>query len=338
MLVAVALVKDTRSNIERFLDLNLKNGADGILLFLDAGAQPLVGPLPHHEHVTVVPLDDWWAPGAEPPLNGRQRIVANLARVACARVDHVDWLFFIDGDEVALIDRAVLGSVPDEVVVARLTPLESISDPGTEESLFKRLLTEEELRRLARAGLVSRPTNARHFRGHLSGKVGVRPRSDARFWIHTAVDAEGDKLPAFGHPALRLLHFESTSFEEFVRKWNSLATSGAPPGMRGRRRKILDAFLELQSLPAEEQRVRHVELYDQHVREDGRALLEADVLERVDLDEVRSLPRAYAADRMADLAAELALLRGVPKRLFLPEAPHEALRDAIERGGSAREP
>lgn len=330
MLLLASLVHDTPAGVRRFLELNLRNGADGVLLVLDAGApDPELDP-GLAAHVLVVRSEDWWPPGAAPPLNGRQRVAANLARVAAAAAG-AEWLFFVDGDEVALLDRDVLAAVPDDVPVVRLPPLEAVSDPRTADPhLFKRLLETDELERLHRAGLVERPRNMHWFRGHTTGKVGVRPAAPVRLTVHGALGTDDQRAPEHRHPALRLLHLESGSPEEFVRKWQALASSGPPPGMRGRRQEVLEAFTRLASadLSDDELRRHHLALYDAHAREDGAALLAAGVLERVDLEATRAEPRATDED-LERLSAAVERLTPLDKRLFYPSTPVATLDAAV---------
>lgn len=249
-------------------------------------------------------------------LNGRQRVAANLVRQACADSGIVDWLFFIDGDEVALPDRSVLASVPASTSVVRLRPLESVAGG---DGLFKRLLSGPELRNLKRRGLVEKANNARYFHGHVSGKVGVRSSAPVYLGVHGAEDSDGHKVEAFEDPRLRHLHHESPTFADFVQKWTALAASGPPPGMRDRRAAVLAAFVALIDEPDPQRRLRVArELYAEHVAEDPVALEAAGVLERID---VSALPvTSIALDREKRAALDGAVARHVerPKSLYLP--------------------
>ena len=330
MIVAAALVLDSVDNLERFIALNLRKGVDHLLVFLDDPDNPLPACASDPGLVTVVPLDpDWWNGVRPDRLNRRQRVVANLARVALSRLGWADWMVFLDGDEVALLDRDVVESIPADLRAFRLFPLEAVSDSRAGDGLFKERLPARELRKLEQAGLVREATNASYFHGHATGKIAVRPAMDVRVHVHMATDDEGEKLPRFEHPGLRHLHFESPTLEEFVRKWTALAESGPDPALLGARGEILEAFHRMPGLdPAERARLAN-ELYDRHVREDAEALERHGVLTRVDLDARTHEPTPLDEKQAAALDAELALLAGVPKRLFLPGVPTEQLLAAL---------
>lgn len=253
-------------------------------------------------------------------LNGRQRVVSNLVRQACSAVPDLDWLFFLDGDEVVMLDPVALSACPIDVDAVRLLPLEAVAGTeGNGRQLFKRLLTKPELRRLRRAGLLDRANNARYFHGHVSGKVGIRPGADLRFGVHAATDPAGDKVEHFTDPRLRHLHYESPTFDEFVRKWTALASSGPPPGMRDRRAVILEAFVEFQHETDEDVlAARQRALYDDFVAEDVAGLLAQGVLESIEVSEPtwQGKPLEFSVRSALEHALRETQLR--PKREFLP--------------------
>lgn len=323
VLVAVTLVRDTLPNVHRFVEGNLRAGIDHLVVVLDGPAADVEAHLEGHPQVTTIVADDrWWGGERVTSLNGRQRVVANLVRAAVAEAGFVDWLFFVDGDEIALVDRQVLADVPADFDAVRLRPLEAVAGGG---DLFKRLLTRPELRRLKRLGLVEKANNARYFHGHVSGKVGVRPAADVRLGVHAAELRDGAKAPAYEHPTLRHLHHESPTLSEFDRKWTALAASGPPPGMRERRAAILQAFIALAAEPDPARREAVVrELYDVHVAEDVAGLEAAGVLERID---VRALPpTSTPLDPRRRTALEAAIhgQEARPRAEFLPLRPGSA--------------
>ncbi len=326
MILAVTLLRDELSNVRRFVAENLRGGVDHLLVFLD-GEQPEVAAwLGDQAQVSVVVCDAaWWGADRLESLNGRQRVAANLALAVCAEVGYVEWLCFVDGDEVAVIDRDVLAAVPPDVAVVRLQPLEAVSQAGGD-VLFKRLLDRRGLRRLKRRGLLERANNARYFRGHVSGKVGVRPGARLWFGVHTAVDEAGDKVPAYEHPALRHLHYESPTLPEFVRKWTALAASGPAPGMRDRRAAVLEAFTALAAEPDPAlRRAEHERLYVEAAAEDVTGLSAAGVLVGLDEVELVQTPRPLAPGQRARLDEALSRAADAPKRSFL----HPRHRDGL---------
>lgn len=335
--VAITLMRDVLPNARRFVEGNLRHGIDHLVVATDGAPEPDVQAfLVAHPHVTLVVADTaWWGDEYADTLNGRQRVAANLVRAACAEIDEIDWLFFLDGDEVALLDRDVLSQVPADNLAVRLWPLESVvQGSGEVGDLFKRLLAKHELRMLRRAGLLERANNARFFHGHVSGKVGIRPRLDVRLGVHAATDDQGNKLETFEDAALRHLHFESPSFDEFVRKWTALASSGPPPGMRDRRAEILQAFLEIQSIDDStviEKRLRR--LYDDFVVDDTDGFEALGVLERIDVSVPTWPATPMPALVLRELEHQIHRHEQLPKRLFLPATRTDefvAARRAVE--------
>jgi hypothetical protein len=318
LIIAVTLLRDALPNVRRFVDANLAAGMDHLVVVLDGASPNVETYLNAQSRVTAIVADlKWWGSERVESLNGRQRVVANLVREACADVGYVDWLFFIDGDEIALPDRAVLAGVPDEFSAVRLWPLESVA--GGEGLLFKRLLTRPELRHLTRLGLIEKANNARYFHGHVSGKVGVRPSAGTYLGVHAAEEEDGAKAPTFEHHALRHLHFESPTFEEFVRKWTALAASGPPPGMRDRRASVLNAFITLESEPDPLVRSQVArELYEGYVVEDVDGLEAAGVLERVDVSTLSEPSTPLTREQCAALEAAINRQSQRPRKEFLP--------------------
>jgi hypothetical protein len=317
-MIAVTLLKDSLPNVRRFVEANLAAGMDHLVVVLDGPAPKIETYLYAQSRVTTIVADDeWWDGERVESLNGRQRVAANLVREACADVRFVDWLFFIDGDEVALPDREVLAAVSDEFSAVRLWPLESVA--GSQGALFKRLLTRPELRHLKQLGLIDKANNARYFHGHVSGKVGVRPSCGAYLGVHAAEEHDGSKVPTFEHPALRHLHFESPTFEEFVRKWTALAASGPPPGMRDRRATVLNAFIALgaERDPLMREQVARG-LYEEYVSEDVIRLDEAGVLERVDLTTLSGTSTPLRRGQRAALEAAIEQQSRRARVNFLP--------------------
>lgn len=335
--VAVTLIRDALPNVRRFVDGNLGHGLNHLVVVTDGPPDTDVHTfLAQHPQVSLVVTDDaWWGDDYIETLNGRQRVAANLVRVACAETSGIDWLFFIDGDEVALLDNDVMQQIPAEALAVRLWPLESAAQSSSDAGhVFKRLLTKNELRSLRRAGLLERANNARFFHGHVSGKVGIRPRLDTRLGVHVAEDDQGNKLEAYEDAALRHLHFESPTFDEFVRKWTALADSGPPPAMRDRRAEVLRTFLEVQNVDdptVADDRLRS--LYDAFVLEDTDALDAFGVLERIDVSVPTWPAIPMPSQVLTELEHQINRHEQLPKRLFLPAthtAEFVAARRAVE--------
>jgi len=187
MLFTASTVKDTLPNVQRFVAGNLAGGVDHLFVFLDAPDPEVRAFLDGHPNVTCVRTDKTWWRGDRPEqLNVRQRINANLTKALLSGVEGADWLFHIDADEIAQIDRAALARVPADTRVVRLAPLEAVSrkhwdgDP----TWFKRLLGKNDLILLQTLGVLDKPSNGAYFHGHLDGKAGIRPSPDLWLTLH----------------------------------------------------------------------------------------------------------------------------------------------------------
>ncbi len=117
-----------------------------------------------------------------------------------------------------------------------LAPLEAVSrkqwdgDP----TWFKRLLEPDDLTLLQdpRRRSTGRPT-APTSTGTSRGSPASGPTTDLWLTLHHVVDADKNEVEPFTDPAaLRVLHYESFSGEDFVRKWTSILAAGPKPNFR----------------------------------------------------------------------------------------------------------
>lgn len=246
MITTVSTVKDEVGRLHRWIDRNLAAGVDRVVVFVDDRDDAQTAALLNdRDGVVAIDADTWWGEDYPARLNARQRINANAALRVVQENDRRGWMFHIDGDEVLDIDTERLLALPDEVDAVRLAPLEALSQwewPDDEVTVFKRLLTPEELNLLHLLGMVERPANDAYFRGHTSGKAGLRVSSDGWFTIHRVVD--GQRAPVVMHSEswLQVLHYESHTFAEFVRKWTNHTTSGHRLVARSERRRLASAM------------------------------------------------------------------------------------------------
>jgi hypothetical protein len=321
LVVTASTVKDTLANVERFVDGNLAGGADHLVLFLDAPDDPVTpdvrGFLDAHPHVTCVVTDDGWWPDKRPgQLNTRQRVNANVVKALLSTVDWAGWVFHVDGDEVVQLDRTVLDAVPASHPAVSLAPLEAVSrkhwdgDP----TWFKRLLEPDDLTLLKTLGVIDRPSNGALFHGHVEGKSGIRPTTDLWLTLHHVVDADKNDVSAYTSPALRVLHYESFSGEDFVRKWTSILAAGPKPSFRPGREPTAVALQTLiaKGLTAEQAQPYLMRIFERTTEDDFDTLRDLGLLEHVD-------PRAGAHVPTAapeSVAALLDAVRTQPKRPF----------------------
>ena len=300
MITTVSTVKDDPARLLRWIDRNTAAGVDRMVVFVDdrddVRTAALLNALPG---VVAVDAATWWGDDFPARLNARQRVNANAALHVVREIDPRGWMFHIDGDEVVHLDKERLLALSDDIEAVRLAPLEALAQwewPDDEVTLFKRLLTPEELNLLHLLGMLQHPDNDAYFRGHTAGKAGLRLTSEAWLEIHRVVD--GSRAPVAAHRAswLQVLHYESHTLEEFVRKWTNHTTSGHRLVARTERRRLASAMTAQgwETWPTE---VAH------QVRRDlfaATALDDRDGLERLGLLVAPVLPDAPAAPATSD--------------------------------------
>lgn len=286
MICTVSTVKDSRANIEAFIARNLAAGADHMFIFLDQGDRDPNAWLQSNEHVTVVRTGPSYWRGRRPAnLNRRQNANANLVNFLLTPFDDVAWLFHIDGDECLDIDNDVLAGIDPALPSVRLLPLEAVSRRvwDTDVDYFKRRLTQDELYLLHSLDVIKAPTNDAYFNGHQVGKAGIRPSLALRLGIHVGRDRQAREVASIVHEALHVLHYESFSEAEFLRKWEVHLNSG-PAGFNPQRDQLataIKAVLNHATLPAERKRAYLAQLYRTHVEDDFETLRELGVLFRL---------------------------------------------------------
>jgi hypothetical protein len=259
---------------------------------------------------------------------------------ALAGFDWADWLFHIDADECLHLDRKrLLGEVPPDRSVVRLAPLEAVSQMrwDGEVSHFKRMLTREQIDDLVGRGLIEapdgdEPANATYFRGHVQGKVGVRPGLDLRMQLHrVVVQGADDVLPAFSASWLEHLHYESHSGEEFVRKWLAHLDAGHVR-FRPRRQRLMDEIAKVVAdagLSAEGRRGELTRIYHEQIEDDLPALLELGLL--VEPRPADHRPEDFPPGQRALLEAVLDRFRTADKRYLNPQVTDLWPVDLVER-------
>lgn len=321
MITTVSTVKDDLPRLERWIDRNLAAGVDRMLVFVDDREDTQTAALlDARPGVVAVDALAWWGDDFSPRLNARQRVNANAALRVLQEVDPRGWLFHIDGDEVLHLDRERLLGLEDDVEAVLLSPLEALSQwewPDDEVTVFKRLLAEEELNLLHLLGRLERPDNNAYFRGHTVGKAGVRVSADAWLDIHRVVDDSRTPVDAHRAPWLQVLHYESHTLEEFIRKWSNHLTSGHRLVARPERRRLASA------MQAEGWQEWPVEVADEVRRElfAATALDDREGLDRLGLLVTPGLPEIPVAAVPDDphldrIAEQLAALAGADKSGF----------------------
>ncbi|WP_435742777.1 glycosyltransferase family 2 protein [Nocardioides sp. SYSU DS0663] len=337
MLLTVSTVKDTLPNLQRFVEGNLKGGVDHLVVFLDAGDPEVRAWLDDHPRVSCVRTDSTWWRGERPAeLNVRQRINANVVKALLSRCGWAEWIFHVDADEILQVDREVLAAVPAETRVVKLAPLEAVSrkhwdgDP----THFKRLLGKPDLTLLQTLGAIDRPANGAYFHGHVDGKSGVRPATDVWLTLHHGVDAAKDELPAYADAErLRVLHYESFSGEDFVRKWTSILAAGPMANFRPAREPTAVALRALldKGLTEEQAAPYLMRIFERTTEDDFETLRDLGLLVEADPRAGTHVPLEPPAGAIDQLRALLERVRDEPKRLFHPGEPAAAVEQVLDR-------
>jgi hypothetical protein len=328
VICTVGTVKDSLANVRVYVERNLAAGADHMFVFLDAPIAKVELWLAAHPHVTAVVCDDaYWTPERPERLNARQVTNANLVQAALAAMPWESWLFHLDADESLQLDRDRLAEVPADFDVVVLDPLEAISQLESRPDIphFKRRLGPRRMAELVAAGVVppteeGEPLNSTYFRGHLLGKIGVRPRLDQWMQLHRVVRCgpEEDEVPTFRADWLAHRHYESVTGEEFIRKWMSHLGAGEIR-LRPRRRALLATISAVMADPALDEAGRRealTRIYTEQVQDRYDDLLAAGVL--VVPEDRQCVPRPFPPGGREQLERVLALLLGADKRYANP--------------------
>lgn len=327
MITTVSTVKDDVARLQRWIGRNMAAGVDRMVVFVDdRGDAQTAALLSEHPGVVAVDAGTWWGDDYPARLNLRQRTNANAALCAVREIDPSGWMFHIDGDEVLHLDKERLQTLADDIEAVQLSPLEALSQwewPNDEVTVFKRLLADEELNLLHLLGRLERPDNNVYFRGHTAGKAGLRVSSHAWLDIHRAVDVSRAPVAAHRAPWLQVLHYESHTLEEFVRKWTNHSTSGHRLVARPGRRRLASA------MRAEGWDEWPAEVADQVRRElfAAIALDDREGLDRLGLLATPVLPhdpaeRAPSDPHLGRIAEELSALATTDKSRFSLGEPH----------------
>ncbi len=347
MLFTVSTVKDSRGNVEQFVTRNLAAGADHMFVFLEGNDDDTYGYL--HEHPFVTPVitdDDYWVGQRPDELTRRQIVNANLVNCLVSPFELVEWLVHLDGDECLDIDRDELLGLGAETRCVRLEVLEAVStENGTRDvKYFKKKLDRPQLEMLTRSGVIEAPDNRAYFSGYVKGKAAVRPGLDLDMGIHRALMKNGAAIEHLEEPKSRVLHYESVSADEFVRKWVSHLSGGATL-LRERRRVVASdvaAVLADETADQVTKSARLLELYRRHVEDPVDLLREHNLLVELGMDRHRHQPIPFP-DALEQARRDLLnrLLRVDKSRLRAqgrPDSAIELMREIRDELGGRQRP
>lgn len=321
LVCVVTTVKDTPENLDRFVERNLAGGADHLFMYVDDADESTYERLSRNPHVTAVRTGAGYWHGRRPrSLNRRQWVNANLTNVLLTAFPEVQWLFHLDGDEELDLDRDALLALPPEVHAARLGTLESVASASADRSprQFKRQLEPGELALLTALGVISRPSNKAYFHGHTAGKSGIRPSLDLRVGVHNVETTERVEVEPLREGWLNVLHHDSWSPEEFMRKWTEHLNPDNTASFRNQKERLRAALGTLASLDIDESRRQELllELYERHVADDVERLDGLGFLVRPEPAWHRHRPRRFTRAASKDLDHLLQQLRHQDKHAF----------------------
>ena len=202
----------------RFAAYHLEQGAHRLYLYLDDGNAEAFAQLKSHPKVRVHTCDaaHWKRLAGTRPARHQVRQSVNATH-AYHRRQEVDWLIHMDVDEFlvpALPLATQLADVPDDVVAARVRPMELL---GGSRDMFKAFIPAGPERQALVQALY--PTFGRHLRGgfvsHVAGKIFVRTcQPEITVQIHDALRGS-DRVPSQDLPATDLAHCHAKSWADW---------------------------------------------------------------------------------------------------------------------------
>jgi hypothetical protein len=331
----VTTLKDSLPNVRKFVSRNLNGGIDHLVVCVDAEAPEVEEFLAAHPDVTCVrAYGEWW--GTRPAnLNRRQGMNAGLLSRVLDGYPWADWLVHIDGDEVARLDHEALRSVEPAWQAVRLAPLEAVARLHADHDpvLFKRLLTKDELALVRALGLVGAAANRSYFRGHVAGKLAVRPSIHLALGIHKVLRADEGMVEPLKDGRHHVLHYESPDGDEFVRKWIALLTSGTVVRQVGPRAPIARALDALLGLGLSEADTAHFlrRIYERYAVDDAETLSRLGLLEHVDADAPTPARGPFPESAKEDMRALFDRVRTEPKEPFRQHGSDADATRAVER-------
>jgi hypothetical protein len=169
--------KASHRDVLNFAAYHLDKGAHRLFIYLDEDAPHTYAALKSHPKIRVTMCDvaHWAKLGGKRPAKHQVRQTRNATHTY-QRTRDVDWLGHIDIDEFIWSDTniaASLGALPDDILCARLRPIEALSGDGT---AFKGFIPNGPDREKIVAQV--HPTYGRYLKGgflsHVAGKLFVR--------------------------------------------------------------------------------------------------------------------------------------------------------------------
>lgn len=338
-IVTVSTIRDSVTNVHRFVERNLSSGIDHMVVFLDEDQPDVRGVLGSNPRVTVVQTAKGYWKGRRPPkVEDRQKANANLANAALTAFPDVRWLVHLDADEALWFDRASL--LASEARAVRFPALEAVARrarPDGDVAEFKRIPSEAELLALNGLGAIHEATNEAYYRGHMAGKSAVRPDLGVRIGVHVPHDPHDNRIPVEVLPECYLLHYESYCLEDFVERWRSFDLKKARrSNHRDSRKRLGIAAYAITNHPTMDDRTKDRylrRLFERKVADDVTTLRRLGLI--IEVPAGGHQPRPLPQDETKALKALLTALRTVDKEAFLAEADAGAPAAALEESLAA---
>ena len=157
--------------------------------------------------------------------------------------------------------------------------------------------------------------------GHTVGKVGIRPQMDIWLRIHRAMTGRDKGVKALDI-GLKVLHNESYSGVEFVRKWTNMIGSGPSINFGPERMRIADGIRSLLDSGLDQETTSRflTEIYVRHMEDPLEELRDLGLLVEVDPQQGTHVPQVASAAQKARFDALLEAMRDQDKLAFVPAA------------------
>jgi hypothetical protein len=257
----VCIVTTLRAPVDmtkRFVNYYLNTGVDHMFLFFDFD-DPAIEALSRYSQTTCVRCDaDYWSDhglAADASLEDRQKCNATVA-FKLARESGLNWMIHIDSDELIYTEEPIrvhLARVSQRIKAVRIMTCEAVPEKikynsiFDEISLFKVIPTRLQKYRAYLSGCGSTFFRGEFFRGHLVGKTAFRTNADfSLIGIHGPIVPGQRTLPKNMLSDVKLLHFESCTFEEWKNKWGRICERGViRREMRKNRIRQYESFVAL---------------------------------------------------------------------------------------------
>jgi hypothetical protein len=244
----------------KFVNYHLNTGIDHMFLFFSDPDDPALEALSRYNRTTCIRCDTrhWQDHNLTADSNFDERQKCNATTgFRLARKSGFNWMIHMDVDELIFSRESIpahLAGVSQSVKAVRIPVFEAVPEKTEynsffeEVDLFKVMTTglRKYRARLAAGGAFFR---GEYFRGHSMGKAALR--TNAHFsgvWAHGPI-VDGEKmLPASILSEVKLLHFDSCTFEAWKTKWGRLCETGIiQSGLRKNRIKQFESFAALYS-------------------------------------------------------------------------------------------